>query len=469
MRAPARRDPRHLRLVEDLVGPDPVRPDAGRVDDVRGLDLDRRRRSRRTRQTTPPARPSRSSSAVDLEPVRHRPPRTARPRRGSSGRGGRRRSGSRRTGTPTSGRAAPAPGSARRPPRRGSSGAGRATSCERSAASSPSSRRPRRSPPLAPRAAVARHHVVHVQPDPDLASRGGRRRGSGPGTASDRRDAARAGPSAVARATPRGRGRGRSSAGSEGRRGPSSRSGSRSRSPSRRARRSPSSSRARRRRARRRRRSRRRRSRRRRRARRQAPRALGLARSRSSGGAEPDEADAEQCGQAAETAEQDRGRRRLELVLGVVGGAAVPRPLPRLGSSPPAVRPGCARARRRWTTRRGVADGCAAVRRSRRRGRCRIRCRIRVAEAAAPGSVAAVAEVAVAGPAAVVARRSRRRCWRKPALPVPPEPPVSCCRPSSAASGARLTAAIGNSLPAAAARPWAVTQTGVWSLALEYS
>ena len=39
--AAARGDPRHLGLVEDLAGADPVRPDPGGVDDVRGFDLDR--------------------------------------------------------------------------------------------------------------------------------------------------------------------------------------------------------------------------------------------------------------------------------------------------------------------------------------------------------------------------------------------------------------------------------------------
>ena len=99
-----------------------------------------------------------------------------------------------------------------------------------------------------------RHHVVHVEPDAESAVAALVAEGRGRGTASGRRGAAPAGPSAGARAAPRGPGRGRGSAGSAGRRGPSSRSGWRCRRRSRRAPAAPPSSRARRRRGRRRRR-----------------------------------------------------------------------------------------------------------------------------------------------------------------------------------------------------------------------
>ena len=140
------------------------------------------------------------------------------------------------------GRRAPAP--SRPPPRPRSCGGGPAPSSSRPRSRSARSRRDEADP-------GRRHHVVHVEPDPDRRGCASPRPASGPGTASDRRGAARAGPSAGARAAPRGPGRGRSSAGSAARRGPSSRSGSRSRPRSRRARAAPPSSRARRRRARR--------------------------------------------------------------------------------------------------------------------------------------------------------------------------------------------------------------------------
>ncbi len=103
---------------------------------------------------------------------------------------------------------------------------------------------------LAPALADAgrRHHVVHVQPDPDPPVAAFLAQGRDEERESDRRDAARARPSAGAPGAPRGPGRGRSSAGSEARRGPSSTSGWRCRRRSRRARRAPPSSRARRRR-----------------------------------------------------------------------------------------------------------------------------------------------------------------------------------------------------------------------------
>ena len=143
------------------------------------------------------------------------------------------------------GRARRAPGPSPAPRRGRSCGGGRGTS--------QSPRPPRLHDLVLATAATGpgrRHHVVHVEADARPCGRDAPRPGRGRGTGSGRRGAAPAGPSAGAPAAPRGPVRGRSSAGSAGRRGPSSRSGWRCRWRSRRAPAGRPSSRARRRRGR---------------------------------------------------------------------------------------------------------------------------------------------------------------------------------------------------------------------------
>ena len=107
--AAARRDPRHLGLVVDLLGADPVGPDAGRVDHVVGLDLERSPVSAST-AGDPGGAPVAVEQPGDLGAVDAARRRSARPRRGSSAPGGRRRSGSRRTGRPRAARGAASAG-----------------------------------------------------------------------------------------------------------------------------------------------------------------------------------------------------------------------------------------------------------------------------------------------------------------------------------------------------------------------
>ena len=69
--AAARPDPRHLGLVVQLLGPDRVGPDAGRVDDVVGADLELARRTAASRTRTPSARPLLVDQAEHLAAVGH--------------------------------------------------------------------------------------------------------------------------------------------------------------------------------------------------------------------------------------------------------------------------------------------------------------------------------------------------------------------------------------------------------------
>ena len=94
------RDPRHLGLVVDLLGADPVGPDAGRVDHVRRPGSRSVSPLSASAQTTPVGAAVRSQQAVTSAPFSASRRRSARPRRGSSARGGRRRSGSRRRDRP---------------------------------------------------------------------------------------------------------------------------------------------------------------------------------------------------------------------------------------------------------------------------------------------------------------------------------------------------------------------------------
>ena len=139
--AAAGRDPRHLLLVVDLLGPDPVGPDAGRVDDVVGLDLEALAGLGVDAGDAGGA-PVAVEQLGDLGAVQRTPRRSARPRRGSSAPGGRRRSGSRRRGRRSRGsRRRQRRDQLERPPRRRSCGGGRAPSSRRPRARSARSRR----------------------------------------------------------------------------------------------------------------------------------------------------------------------------------------------------------------------------------------------------------------------------------------------------------------------------------------
>ena len=229
--AAAGSDPRHLLLVEDLLRTDAVGPDAGRVDDVVGSDLE----------------PLAGLGVATDDAVG---PAVVRDQLGHPGAVAEHGAEALRLAQDGEhqahvvglavveevglARARAAPGRGRAPPPRrpGSCGGGRA----------PSSR-PRPALLARGRGRRARAPGGRAFPGPPASSpsrrtcsarsrsagRGGPRPGSGPGTASGRRGGARAGPSAGAPAAPRGRGRGRSSGGSEARRGPSSKSGSRCR------------------------------------------------------------------------------------------------------------------------------------------------------------------------------------------------------------------------------------------------
>ena len=110
VRPAARPDPRDLRLVVELLGPQAVGPHAGRVDDVGGRD-DELLPRRRVPGADAPG-PAALVDEVDRPPARsRRPRRSARPRPGRSAPGGCRRSGSRRRGSPSWARAPASAGS----------------------------------------------------------------------------------------------------------------------------------------------------------------------------------------------------------------------------------------------------------------------------------------------------------------------------------------------------------------------
>ena len=224
VRAAAGRDPRHLGLVVDLLGPDPVGPHAGGVDHVVGLDLELLARLG-VAAADPGRDPALVAQTRDLGAVEAH---------GAEALG---LAEDRQHQPDVVGLAVVEEvGLARLERLERRDQLERLVRGDRPVAVG----RPVVAGPLALLAVAAcladprgRHHVVHVQPDAEHPRPLVLAHASAPGTASDRRGAGRAGPAAGARAAPRAPARGRSSAGSEGRRAPSSTSGWRCRSPSR--------------------------------------------------------------------------------------------------------------------------------------------------------------------------------------------------------------------------------------------
>ena len=155
VRAAAGPDDRHLGLVVQLAGPQPVGPHAGGVDDVGGADLELLA-ARASRTRAPTARPPSSSSPSASTPLT-----ATAPKRSAS-------ASTVSTSRDVVGLAVVEEVAAGRLPRPASAGSSSATS-------SPPITRWRaglQSRPRAPRRRqrrqpVDRHHVVHVQPEPD--------------------------------------------------------------------------------------------------------------------------------------------------------------------------------------------------------------------------------------------------------------------------------------------------------------